>query len=71
MKYKVIYNEYVQMFLYKNDNRMLYIFYLIFKDNLLYIFIINSNTKLYNIYLLHNIDFGSGIKPFNKYKYFH
>ena len=21
------------------------------------------------IYLLHNIDFGSGIKPFNKYKY--
>ena len=21
--------------------------------------------------LLHNIDFGSGIKPFNKYKYFH
>ena len=23
------------------------------------------------IYLLHNIDFGSGIKPFNKYKYFH
>ena len=30
-----------------------------------------SDIYIYIYILLHNIDFGSGIKPFNKYKYFH
>ena len=32
---------------------------------------INAIITVNKTYLLHNIDFGSGIKPFNKYKYFH
>ena len=30
-----------------------------------------TQFKVLNNNLLHNIDFGSGMKPFNKYKYIH
>ena len=41
-------------------------------DHLIQRVAVRSPTSSCNKYIyIHNIDFGSGIKPFNKYKYFH
>ena len=44
-----------------------YLFMFLFNTNL----IVAETVTAHYYVLLHNIDFGSGIKPFNKYKYFH